>query len=200
MPKRNQDDQKRDRKIDKKNGAPGDVLDQPATHHGADSGSDCAKARPGPDGATAFILRKRTTDDGETAGNEERRAESLKRPGSDQLADVPSKSARGRRRGEQRNADQKNAATAVVIAKRTADEQQRGEQKRVGFDHPLQVNGGGVEARLQRRQRDVDDGAVDEGHAGSENGGCEHPASARFRTRRGGGARPDYVLVTRFSE
>src|SRR5204862_4320809 len=101
---------------------------------------------------------------------------------------------------EERNPDQKNAATAVVIAERTADEEERGEQEGVGFNHPLQVHCGGVEARLQCRQCDVDDSAIDERHGGSENGGGEHPATGRFRTGRSRRARPDYVFVTRFSE
>src|SRR4030081_525171 len=176
------------------------MLDQPATHHGSDSGSDRAKPRPGSDRATAFAVQKRTADNGKTAGHEERRAKSLKRAGGDQLTDVGGKSATGRRGRKKRDPSQKNTATSVMIAERAANQEERGEQKRVGFDHPLQIHGSGVEARLQCGQCDIDDGAIDERHGGSENGGGENPATARFRTRRCRRARSDYVLVTRFSE
>src|SRR5260370_41573159 len=112
------------------------MFDQPSTHYRADAGSDRAKARPGSDGATAFVLCERTADDGKTAGNEERRAKSLKCAGGDQLSDVGGKSARGRRACEKRDPDQKKAATAVKDARRTANEQKRREQERTGFaDH-----------------------------------------------------------------
>jgi hypothetical protein len=176
------------------------MFDQPSTHYRADAGSDRAKARPGSDRATAFVLCERTADDGKTAGNEERRAKSLKCAGGDQLSDVGGKSARSRGARKKRDPDQKNAATPVVIAERTANEEKRGEQERVGFDDPLKIDRGGVEARLQRGQCDIHDSAIDERHAGSENSGGENPAAARFRARRCRRSRPDYVLVTRFSE
>src|SRR6202051_1148167 len=99
------------------------MFDQPSTHYRADAGSDRAKARPGSDGATAFVLCERTADDGETAGNEKRRAKSLKCAGGDQLSDVGGESARGRCACEKHDANQKNAATSVVIAERTADKE-----------------------------------------------------------------------------
>src|SRR4029077_11577319 len=101
------------------------MFDQPSTHHRTDAGGDRAEARPGSDGAAAFVLCERSADDGETAGNEERRAKSLKCAGEDELTDVGGKSARGRRRGKKRDADEKNAAPAIVIAERTADEEER---------------------------------------------------------------------------
>ena len=92
------------------------MFDQPSAHHRPDAGRDCAKARPGPDGAAAFVFRKGITNNGQTAGNEKGRAKSLKCAGCDQLVDVRGESARRRRRGKERNADQKNAAPSVVIS------------------------------------------------------------------------------------
>src|ERR1700730_14131339 len=107
------------------------MLDQPATHHWSNSGSDRAKTRPGSDRAPAFVVRKRTADNGKTSGHEERRAESLKRAGDDQLTDVGGKSAPGRRGRKKRDPNQKNTATSVMIAERAANQEERGEQKRV---------------------------------------------------------------------
>src|ERR1700726_2514423 len=105
------------------------MFDQPSADHRPDTGSDRAKARPSTDGASSFLLRKGTANDGKTAWNKERRAQPLKRAGGDQLTDIRSKSARGRRQREERNANHKNAATPVVIAERTPDEQEGREQE-----------------------------------------------------------------------
>src|ERR1700724_3746200 len=100
------------------------MFDQPSADHRPDTGSDRAKARPSTDGASTFLFREGTADDGKAARNKERRAQPLKCAGGDQLTDVRSESARGRRRREKRNANKKNAATPVVIAERTADEEE----------------------------------------------------------------------------
>ncbi len=40
-----------------------------------------------------------------------------------------------------------------------------------------------MKASLERRQSDIDDRAVDEGHAGTDNGSDEYPGSRFCRTR-----------------
>ena len=64
------------------------------------------------------------------------------------------------------------------IAQRAAGQEQRRQRQRVGFDHPLHLGQRRVERGLQRGKRDVDDGAVDERQARSEDGGGQHPAAA----------------------
>src|SRR5204863_6550907 len=142
-----------------------------------DAGRDRAKARPSTDSASTFFLRKGSANDGQTAWNEKRGAKSLNCASSDQLPDIPSESTSGRCQRKERDTNEKNAPAPIMIAERTADEQERGEQKRISFDDPLQIRSSGVEACLQGGQRDVDDGAIDEGHAGSEDCGCEYPAT-----------------------
>ena len=71
------DDDYSERKIDEEDRAPGKLLDQPATEDRSDSGGDCTKARPGADSASAIFLAKGAANDGETAGHEQRGAESL---------------------------------------------------------------------------------------------------------------------------
>ena len=54
-----------------------------------------------------------------------------------------------------------------MIAEHAADQNERAEQQRIGFDHPLQGGDIGIEILLDRRQRDVDRGRVDDGEAGA---------------------------------
>jgi hypothetical protein len=59
------------------------------------------------------------------------------------------------------------------------DENQRAEEERIGLDDPLDVGDGRVEMLLQRGQRDVDDRAVDEGHARRDDRRVERPPLMR---------------------
>ena len=53
-------------------------------------------------------------------------------------------------------------AAAELVAEATADQQQRDERQHVGLDHPLLPGEADVEPVADRRQRNVDDGAVEE--------------------------------------
>ena len=64
----------------------------------------------------------------------------------------------------------------------------------------MNVDRGGVEIRLQRRQRDVDDRAVDKCHARGQNGRSENPAATRLCTCRSFRARTDYIFIARLSK
>src|SRR5882762_2642005 len=116
------------------------MLDQPSAKHRPDSCCDRAKTRPGSNRATAFVLRERAADNGETARDEKRRAQSLKCAGGNQLMDVRGKSASRRCQGKNGHADQKNISPSVVVAERTTDEKERGEQEGISFDYPLHVH------------------------------------------------------------
>jgi hypothetical protein len=61
-----------------------------------------------------------------------------------------------------------------------AYQQQRREQQGVRLDHPLRLESRGVQVGLDGGQRHVDHRAVDEGHAGADDGGGEHPGLGRF--------------------
>src|SRR5260370_42006143 len=99
------------------------MFDQPSADHRPNAGSDRAEARPSTDGASTFLLREGTANDGKAARNKERRAQPLKCAADEQLTNVRRKSARGRSQREQRNATQHNQATPGVIAERTPHEQ-----------------------------------------------------------------------------
>ena len=153
------------------------MFDQPAADHWPNSGRDRTKPRPSADGASAFALRKGAANDCETTRNQQRRAKSLRCARSNQLTYAGSKSTPRGRESEKSDTNQENPASPVVISQGSADKQKRREQERVSFDYPLHVHDRGVQVLLQRGQRHVHNGAVDERHARSESRGREHPAS-----------------------
>ena len=94
---------------------PGNPLDQPATENWSNCGSDRAKARPGANRASAIFLAKGAANDGETAGHEQRRAESLDSTSHNQRADSGSETAPRRSRAEDDHADDENASSPIAI-------------------------------------------------------------------------------------
>src|SRR4029077_17158970 len=86
-PVANDDDDYSERKIDEEDRTPGNLLDQPATEDRSDSSSDCAKATPGADSASAIFLAKGAANDGETAGHEQRGPEPREGASHNQRAD-----------------------------------------------------------------------------------------------------------------
>ena len=79
------------------------------------------------------------------------------------------------RDGEDRDARGEDPAAAEPVAERTADEEQRCEKERVGFDDPLDFGRGRVELRLEDREGDVDHRSVDERHARAQNRRRKNP-------------------------
>ena len=73
---------------------------------------------------------------------------------------------------------------SVLVAEAAGGEQEPGEHEQVGVDDPLQLAGGGAELDRQRRQRDVDDRAVEHRDEHGEAHDREHRPSARMARRR----------------
>lgn len=76
-PERDREHDKRERKIDEEDPAPGEVLDEPAAKDGAHCGRDRRERRPRANGATSFGTGKRRADQGEAARNEQCGADPL---------------------------------------------------------------------------------------------------------------------------
>ena len=70
-----------------------------------------------------------------------------------------------------------DAAAPVAVAERPAEQDQRGERQQVAVEDPLQGAGRCVEVAADVGQRDVDHGAVEEGHPRAQDGDGEHPAT-----------------------
>src|SRR5438132_5553858 len=111
----NDDDDDGEWKIDEKDRAPGEPLDQPATKYWSNSGSDRTKARPGSDSASAIFFPKGAADDGETTRDEQRSPKSLGSAGDDQGTDSGSETAPRGSRTEDDHAHDENASSPVEI-------------------------------------------------------------------------------------
>src|SRR5206468_95222 len=75
-----------------------------------------------------------------------------------------------------RNAQQEDALAPEAVAEGAAHQQQGRQEQRVGLDEPLRIGARRAQVALDRRQRDVDDRAVHEGHARAEHRAQERPA------------------------
>ena len=97
-------------------------------------------------------------DDRQAARHEERGADSLDRAPTISISGDRARPHRIDAAVKQRRR-QEHAPAAELVAHRAADQNQRAEEQRVRFDHPLHVGDRGAKVGLQRGQRDVDDGA-----------------------------------------
>ena len=61
-----------------------------------------------------------------------------------------------------------------MIAQHAAQQNERAKEQGIGFDDPLQGGDIGVESLLDRRQRDIDRGCVDDGEARAGDGRRHH--------------------------
>ena len=163
------------REVDKEDPAPGKVFDQPAAEHRTDCGGDCGKGGPGSDGAASLSRVKRGADEGQTAGDKQGCADALQAAGEDERGHGRSEPAPDGGKGEEEHSGDKDFSAPVEIAERAAQEQKGREQECVGLNDPLDVAYGCVEGRLQCGESYVDRGAVNEGHAGAEDGGDQNP-------------------------
>ena len=64
--------------------------------------------------------------------------------------------------------DREDPPAPVQVAERSADQQQRAERQQIRLDHPLLISERAAQVRADRRQRDVDDRAVEEHDARAE--------------------------------
>ena len=88
---------------------------------------------------------------------------------------------------EHHDAYREDPATAVEIAKGSPGQQQCRKRQSIEFHHPLNLCEVCIQGGLQRRKSHVHDRAVNERHAGTENGYCQYPATAVGEGLIGGG-------------
>jgi hypothetical protein len=157
--------------VEPEDGAPGHLIDQPAAEHRTCRCGQRAEAGPKSDRPAAFIVGKRRPQHRQACRRQQRRAKTLHRPARNQDGYVRRQAASHRRRREDGNADQKNPAAAVDVGGRSAHQHKCPEQQQIGIDDPRRRRGIGAERALDRRHSHIHHGAVDEGHARSENGG-----------------------------
>jgi hypothetical protein len=166
------------RQVDPEDEAPVGLIGQPAADQRTDHAENGPGSRPCPEGLAPLFGREGRADHGEGARGEQGRADALNRPPRDQQFDRRSEGAGDGGEGEDGHADQEDEPPAEAVARRAADQDQGAEGQQIGVGHPLDGGGPGAEIALDRRQGDAERRAVDEGQAGAQHGGDEHPALA----------------------
>ena len=175
------------------------MLNEPAAEEGPQRRHDRGSAGPGANGLTAAVFVEGGTDNREAAGNEERRADSLNAAREDQMMDGRGNTATGGGEGEDHNTEEENPAATIQVAEGASDEDQGGQQEPIGFDDPLDIDDRCVKAGLESRQGDIDDGAINERDAGTEDGRGEDPGSGLGSTGSYGVVGPDFGFIGRGS-
>src|SRR5579863_3250224 len=148
--------------------------------------------------ATAFLVERRT-DNRQATGHQQRSPDTLNAPGNDQLMNAGGDSASPGSPGEDCHARYKGQTAAKQVAQRAADQNQGAQEQSVRLDDPLHIHHGCVKARLDRRQSNVDNCAVDESHTGPENGCSEYPWPRLGPARNFDISGPDYGFIARWS-
>ena len=175
--------------------------DQGAAAGRPEHGRDPGPGGPGPDRLAARGALEGGGDDRQRAGHQQRPGDPLQGAGADQELVGGGDRAEDRGGAEGDQADDEHPPPPELVAEAAADQEQRDQREHVGLDHPLLAGEADVEAVADRRQGDVDDGAVEEddgraedrrdqrqallaGHGGES---TEAPAADRQRKNRPAG-------------
>jgi hypothetical protein len=151
-----------ERDIDGEDPAPRRIVDQQAAAEWPDHHRDAGPRRPRPDRRASLLGRERRGDDRQRGRHEQRPRDPLQRARRDQQLGCRGERAHDRGDAEADQPGGEHLAAAEQVAERAADQQQRAERQQVGLDDPLLRREPGVEVVADRRERDVDDGPVDE--------------------------------------
>ena len=96
---------------------------------------------------------------------------------------IRGKAASGGSGGKDRHSRYEDQPAAKHVAERASNENQCAQKKTIRLDYPLHIHYGRVEISLYGWQSDINDCAVDECDARSENGCSEYPWFGFFRAR-----------------
>ena len=166
-----------DRHVDEEDVLPSAMLDEQAAHQRPEDQRERTERGPPADRAgTLARIGKRMREDRHRARYQQRTGE-LDRAPDQQRLDAARACAHHRPRREQDDAGEPNTLVPVAIAERPGRQHERGQRQRIRVDDPLEAADIGIERRLQRRQRDVDDADVERG---------ERCRDRRGRVRRDG--------------
>ncbi len=154
-----------DRRVDQKHPAPGELLrDDPPEQHPRGA-AEPVHRRPRADRAVELMAGgERGGDDRQRAGRHQRAADALRRAREHERLAVGGDAAGERGEPEHEQRHHEHPALPEVVGGAPAEHQEARERDRVGVDDPLQFGRGEAEARLDRGQRDVDDGEVEDHH------------------------------------
>ena len=154
-----------ERKVQKEHRAPADVFDQPAARDRTNRGSDRAEARPRADRPAPFGIVECGADDRQAARHQEGGADALQRAAGDQHPGDVASAAEDGGGGKEDMPARKTRLRPNWSPMEPPIRIKSAEHQRIRFDDPLDVGNGRVKVGLERRQRDVDDRAVEKRHA-----------------------------------
>ena len=162
---RTEDQQRQDdRHGHQQDGAPPEVLHQPAAEDRAQGGAAGEAGGPDGHGQPAPVgLGEDVADQGQGGGHQHGAEESQPRASGNQPFGAGGEGRDRRDGGEAGAADEEQPAAADPVAEAAHRHEQAGEDQGIGVDNPEQLHAGGVEAARDRRQRKGQGGVVD-GH------------------------------------
>jgi hypothetical protein len=162
---REPDHERANRNVDEEDPLPAERVGQHATEQQSERAPSRRRRGPNAEGPVALAtLRKDGHEHRERRRHEQRRAQTLDRPAHDQRGVVPRQAVEQRSDGEHRHAGDEQTPPTEEIGQPPAEQKHPSEEDRVRRHHPLQVLLREAEIRLDRRQRDVDDRGVEDGH------------------------------------
>ncbi len=179
VPDRGPHRHRREGDVDEEDQPPRHRVDQVAAEEGPDGTGDPGEPGPGADGPAAVIGMEGRRDDGEAPRDQERRSPALHDAGGDERTRGGGQPAHHRGRRKRHESPEEDLLPSDEVTEAAAEQQQRREADEVPVEDPLEAARAGAEVVVYRRQRHVDDRAVEERDARSEHGGEQHPSGGR---------------------
>jgi hypothetical protein len=157
-----------DWQVDQENPAPAEAeeveCDQAAAEHRADDDGQPGHGPGKAEGGGALVLGEARVNDGQHLRHHQRGAGTLKQPPGDQRGAVRCQATQRRGKREQPDPGEKDLAVAEKIAETATREKPECEDQQIAGNHPLQRCDAGTCRPLDRGQRNVDDGDVEQVH------------------------------------
>ena len=153
-----------DRQVDEEDRLPAKVGDQKTTESGSGDDGDPGQGAVDAKDRAALLRCEGAQHDRQHLGRHDRAAEALEGAGRDQLGRPVGKPAQHRREGEERGPRQEHRLGPDAIAEAAGGYQEDGVHEGVAVEHPQDLIQGRVQAVDDRRDGDVDDGGVEQGH------------------------------------
>ena len=150
--------------VDEEDPAPRDEARENAAEQRAHGTARARDRAPRTDGLGKTGSMERRHDDGERRRRQDGSADALNRANRDHLGAVVRQARADAREGEDSHAHQIDVSATEVVGRATTEQQEARESEDVRVDDPLRARVGEVQVVTHARQRDVDDGDVQDHH------------------------------------
>ncbi len=164
QPQRHAEGDGADRHVDEEDPVPVRVLHQYAAERGSERGGDGAERAPEADGKAVLALREHAQEDRQAHRRHGGSADGLSHAEADEHLDAGREAARQGEEGEQDQPADEHALLAEAVGQPTGRQEQGGHPQVVGVEDPRYPRHPGVQVLHDRRNGDIDDGGVEQGH------------------------------------